>query len=127
VTPEYFGIVASLTFLAFAYMGGISSVTGAVIGGFLVTNGMVFTALDKWIGISPNYAILIGGLGLIVTVVTNPEGIAGTWRGIGHKLQARRASSDTPPGRGGGGSRASVDAPVAVAPKPLSSTPDPTR
>jgi branched-chain amino acid transport system permease protein len=125
VTPEYFGIVASLTFLAFAYMGGISSVTGAVIGGFLVTNGLAFTALDQWIGISPNYSILIGGLGLIVTVVTNPEGIAGTWRNIGHKLQARRASG-APPGRGDAPG-ASPDTPLPPAPKALSPTPDPSR
>ena len=82
VTPEYFGVLASLTFLAFAYMGGISSVTGAVIGGLLVTNGLMFTALQKWIGVSPNYSVLVGGLGLIVTVVANPEGIAGAFRVI---------------------------------------------
>jgi branched-chain amino acid transport system permease protein len=102
VTPEYFGIFASLTFLAFAYMGGISSVTGAVIGGFLVTNGLVFTALDRWVGVSPNYAILIGGLGLIVTVVTNPDGIAGTWRAIGARWRGRRESDATTPPPGGG-------------------------
>jgi branched-chain amino acid transport system permease protein len=80
VTPEYFGVFASLTFLAFAYMGGISSTTGAVIGGVLVTNGLMFTALQQWIGISPNYSVLVGGIGLIVTVVANPEGIAGAMR-----------------------------------------------
>ncbi|HTT93373.1 MAG TPA: ABC transporter permease [Solirubrobacterales bacterium] len=93
VTPDYFGVFASLTFLAFAYMGGISSVTGAVIGGLLVTNGLVFTALDRWAGLSPNYAPLIGGLGLILTVVTNPDGIAGTWRGIAQRTRTRRESS----------------------------------
>jgi branched-chain amino acid transport system permease protein len=100
VTPDYFGIFASLSFLAFAYMGGISSVTGAVIGGFLVTNGLVFTALHQWIGVSPNYSVLIGGIGLILTVVTNPDGIAGTWRQLGARLQGRRrrAASAEPPG-----------------------------
>ena len=78
VTPEYFGVFASLSFLAFAYMGGISSVGGAVIGGFLVTNGVVFTALETWIGLSPNFTLLVGGLGLVLTVVMNPDGIAGT-------------------------------------------------
>src|SRR6202044_696979 len=82
VTPQYFGVFASLTFLAFAYMGGISSVTGAVIGGCLVTDGLAFTGLERWFGLSPNYAVLVGGLGLILTVITNPEGIAGSWRNI---------------------------------------------
>jgi branched-chain amino acid transport system permease protein len=93
VTPEYFGIFQSLAFLAFAYMGGISSVTGAVVGGFLVTNGMIFTVLDRWIGVSQSYSILIGGLGLIVTVITNPDGIAGTWR----QILATRARKRQPP------------------------------
>jgi branched-chain amino acid transport system permease protein len=87
VTPEYFGVLPSLTFLCFAYMGGISSVTGGVIGGFLVTNGLMFTALQQWAGVPPEYAALIGGLGLIVTVVLNPEGIAGAMRAIA--LRAR--------------------------------------
>jgi branched-chain amino acid transport system permease protein len=91
VTPEYFGVFQSLSFLAFAYMGGISSVTGAVIGGFLVTNGLMFTILQNWIGVSPNYTLLIGGLGLILTVVFNPDGIAGTWRAIGAKRRAKSA------------------------------------
>lgn len=78
VTPEYFGVFASLSFLAFAYMGGISTVGGAVIGGFLVTNGLIFTVLERWIGLSPNFTLLVGGLGLVLTVVMNPDGIAGT-------------------------------------------------
>jgi branched-chain amino acid transport system permease protein len=78
VTPDYFGVFGSLTFLAFAYMGGISSVTGAVVGGLLVTDGLVFTALDHWFGLSPTYAPLVGGLGLVLTVVLNPDGIAGS-------------------------------------------------
>jgi len=97
VTPQYFGVFASLTFLAFAYMGGISSVTGAVIGGFLVTNGLAFTALEQWFGLSPDYAVLVGGLGLVVTVITNPDGIAGTWRQIGRKMQQRSQRSESSP------------------------------
>lgn len=89
VTPDYFGIFASLSFLAFAYMGGISSVGGAVTGGFLITNGLVFTALQKWIGISPSYTMLVGGLGLVLTVVMNPDGIAGSLRDTTARLRGR--------------------------------------
>jgi branched-chain amino acid transport system permease protein len=89
VTSDYFGVSASLSFLAFAYMGGISSVEGAVIGGFLVTNGLVFTALQQWLRISPNFTMLIGGLGLVLTVVMNPDGIAGSARDMGRALRQR--------------------------------------
>lgn len=98
VTPEYFGVFASLTFLAFAYMGGISSVTGAVIGGFLVTNGLVFTVLDRGIGLSPQFAPLVGGIGLTLTVIMNPDGIAGgvaaSWRQL-RQRQMRQPPTGT--------------------------------
>lgn len=110
VTPEYFGAVASLSFLAFAYMGGISSVTGAVIGGVLVTNGLMFTALRDWFGVSPSYSLLIGGLGLIITVVANPDGIAGSFRQIRIQLGRRLAAR---PGSRGPGTPAS-EAPIEM-------------
>ena len=117
VTPEYFGIFQSLAFLAFAYMGGISSVTGAVVGGFLVTNGLMFTILDRWFGVSPDYAILIGGLGLIATVISNPDGIAGTCR----KLLAARARKPRPPELGSYAAsipQTALAAPPSAAPTP---------
>jgi branched-chain amino acid transport system permease protein len=105
VTPEYFGIFQSFLILAFAYLGGISSVGGAVAGGLFVTNGIILTALDKWVGISSSYSLLIGGLGLVLTVVINPDGIAGSLRGLtGRLASARKArpavttsSGDGPP------------------------------
>ena len=54
VSPVFFGSLASLLFLAFAYLGGISSVTGAVVGGCLVAGGVAFTALDEWFGVEPS-------------------------------------------------------------------------
>lgn len=95
VTPDYFGVFASLTFLAFAYMGGISSVTGAVVGGFLVTNGVLFTALDQGLGLSPTYAPLVGGLGLVLTVVLNPDGIAGSLRAYRSAWSRRTSRTST--------------------------------
>ena len=47
VNPEYFGGLQSLTFFAFAYLGGISGVSGAVAAGFLVPGGIMFTLLDS--------------------------------------------------------------------------------
>ncbi len=77
VTPLTFGSIASITLLAFAYLGGISTVSGAVLGGLLVANGVAFTALDEWFGVGPEYTLLLGGLGLVVTAVLNPDGLAG--------------------------------------------------
>lgn len=99
VSPAYFGVIPSLTFLAFAYMGGISSVSGAVIGGFLVSNGLMFTALQEWFGLSPNYSALVGGLGLVITIIFNPDGIAGANRALLAKTNlGRRLSGQVPSG-----------------------------
>jgi branched-chain amino acid transport system permease protein len=101
VTPQYFGIFQSFTILAFAYLGGISSVSGAVVGGLLVTNGIALTALDEVVGVSSEYAMLIGGLGLILTVVANPDGIAGSLRALtrrgGVPADAARPEEDPAP------------------------------
>jgi len=80
VTPLYFGAFASLSFLTFAYLGGIASVSGAVLAGILAPNGLNFNFLENILHIDQRYAILIGGIGLIITAVQNPEGLAGAPR-----------------------------------------------
>jgi branched-chain amino acid transport system permease protein len=95
VTPAYFGSFASMSLLAFAYLGGISSVSGGVVAGLFVTGGLMAVGLDEWLGLSDDYVLLIGGLGLILTVVLNPEGVSGamrlTYRQVRRRLQAPRA------------------------------------
>jgi branched-chain amino acid transport system permease protein len=86
VSPFTFGSIASITFLAFAYLGGISSVTGAVLGGCIVSGGILFTALRNWFHLDPKYTLLLGGIGLIVTAIRNPEGIAGALSTAGQQL-----------------------------------------
>ena len=93
VTALTFGSIASMTILAFAYLGGISSVTGAVIGGCIVTGGIVFTGLEEWFHVDQKYSLYVGGLGLIITAILNPEGIAGAFR-------ARRSARHAPRRRG---------------------------
>ena len=80
VTPAYFGAFASLTFLSFAYLGGIASVSGAVLAGVVAPNGLNFNFLENILHIDQSYATLIGGIGLIITAVQNPEGLAGAPR-----------------------------------------------
>ncbi|MFZ1996359.1 MAG: ABC transporter permease [Solirubrobacteraceae bacterium] len=76
VTEAQFGIVAAFTFVAFAYLGGITTVTGALIGGLFVTEGLGFHAVVKWTGMPVSWELMFGGLALIITVVTHPEGVA---------------------------------------------------
>lgn len=76
VSFESFDVLVSLSFFATAYLGGIATVSGAVVGGMLTANGLFFYFLDQEFSFG-KYVLLISGLGLILTAVLNPEGIAG--------------------------------------------------
>jgi branched-chain amino acid transport system permease protein len=98
VSYSRFGAVTALGLIAFAYFGGITMVSGAVIAGIGATEGLLPHAFDKWFGLSGNWALLIGGVALVVTLLLNPEGIAGT--GYKKKQQKlRRQASGVPPPR----------------------------
>lgn len=94
-----FSVFVSLTLLAFAYLGGIASVSGAIVGAMLIPGGYAFALLDEYAlndGVG-EYGTLIGGLALIITAIANPEGIVGQTLG---SIRARRdetvmAGSDT--------------------------------
>jgi branched-chain amino acid transport system permease protein len=88
-TPERYTYQMSLIFFAFAYLGGISSVAGAVVGGTLVSGGLVFTFLANVVGIPTEFTLLLGGLGLIVTAILNPDGQAGRVSAEYAKLRRR--------------------------------------
>jgi branched-chain amino acid transport system permease protein len=77
VTASQYGIIAALAFIAFAYLGGITTVTGALLGGLIVTDGLAIHAIKTWTGLPSNWELVFGGVALILTLVTSPEGIAG--------------------------------------------------
>jgi branched-chain amino acid transport system permease protein len=78
VSSTRFGAVAALGLIAFAYFGGITMVSGAVIAGVGATEGLFPHAFDSWFGLNGTWALLVGGFALIITLILNPEGIAGT-------------------------------------------------
>ena len=78
VSAARFGILIALGFVAFAYIGGITMVSGAVIGGLVATEGLVPYFFEELLGISGNWTLLVGGVLVIVTLIQNPEGVAGT-------------------------------------------------
>ncbi len=87
-TPGRFSYEQSLALFAFAYLGGISRVSGAIVGGMLVTGGLMLTLGEELLGIPEEFGLLLGGLGLILNTIFNPEGIAAQmdqqlrrWRG----------------------------------------------
>ena len=77
VSDASFGVIASLTVLAVAYLGGITCVSGAVTAGVVAASGVAFYGMAQLTGRLGQWETLIGGVLLIATAVANPEGIAG--------------------------------------------------
>jgi len=83
VSATTFGVIASLTVVAFTYLGGITTITGAIIAGLVSSSGVVFYALDRIGEGSGEWDVTIGGIALVITAVATPEGIAGRLRRVG--------------------------------------------
>jgi hypothetical protein len=84
VSSANFPFQASLVVLAFAYLGGITSINGGIVAGMLVgasvvpvTSNYFFkgTNIDSYVG-------MLGGVGLIVTAIVHPQGVAPFFQGI---------------------------------------------
>ncbi len=90
VSAARFGFLIALGFVAYAYIGGITMVSGAIIGGLVATEGLVPYFFEELLGISGNWSLLFGGLLLIVTLIQNPDGVAGT---IYRKQQLKRRAA----------------------------------
>lgn len=87
VTPLYFGAFASLGIAAVAYLGGISSVAGAFTAGLLASGGVAQLVLTDGVHVPAAFVNLASGLGLIVTAIVNPDGLAGGMARLSARLR----------------------------------------
>ncbi len=78
LTSENFAPLIGLTLLAFVYLGGVTTVTGAVFGGLLVAGGLNGEILHLHFDDIDQAAINIAGGALLVfnAIMTNGEGVA---------------------------------------------------
>lgn len=74
VSEQSFGVFVGISLLATAYLAGITSVSGAFVGGLLVSGGLLATVLTDALDIG-RYYVLLSGLGVVMTAVLHPEGI----------------------------------------------------
>ena len=91
VTFDAFTTLVGLSLFAIAYVGGITSVSGGIVAGMLAAGGLVATASNSLLSLGAWYGIL-GAVGLIFTVIKNPEGAVGPI----HAWIARRRQADLP-------------------------------
>ncbi len=96
VSADRFDPFTALSLVAFAYAGGITLISGAVFAGLISTQALFPYALDKWLGINGNWFLLFGGAILIVTLIQNPEGVAGAFYRRTHRRHAVQREGPAP-------------------------------
>ena len=77
ISADRFSALTALGLIAFAYVGGITMVSGAIFAGLIATEALFPHALDIWFGLSGTWALLLGGIFLIFNLIFYPEGVAG--------------------------------------------------
>jgi branched-chain amino acid transport system permease protein len=85
-----------------------------VFAGLISTQALFPYALDKWFGINGNWFLLFGGAILIITLIQNPEGVAGAFYKRFHKRGAVHPPDTAAPPVSTG--LAALDVPGAVPP-----------
>jgi branched-chain amino acid transport system permease protein len=91
VSASRFDALTALGLIAFAYVGGITLISGAVFAGLISTEALLPHAMDKWLGVSGNWFLLFGGAILIFTLIQHPEGVAGAFYKRLHRGRTTRA------------------------------------
>jgi branched-chain amino acid transport system permease protein len=98
VSSARFTAIAALALIGFAYIGGITMVSGAVWAGLLSTEALIPHALEKWFGIKGTWALLVGGIALVLTLIANPDGIAGAAHRRKQTKRLQKVTRAAPPG-----------------------------
>ena len=101
LSAESFTVFVGLQVLAVAYLGGITSFSGAAIAGIIGPLGIVYVLVHNVFELGDYYA-LISGIALIVTAIMNPVGIAGEASRIYDRIRTmnRRPPDRDPDSRG---------------------------
>jgi len=89
VSESSFVVFQSINFFALAYIGGIATIGGALAGTLLAPGAPGSLWLRNAIG-SDQVSQTLSGVGLVVTVITQPDGVANVVR---HEREKRRVKA----------------------------------
>jgi ABC-type branched-subunit amino acid transport system ATPase component len=109
-----FSAIIGLGLFATAYLAGITSVSGGIVAGVIAAGGIFYVFVDRTLSLGAWYAT-ISGVGLILTVILNPEGLVGPFHDLAARARLRRAAPVPP-------ETAPVAAATAAVPAPSRST-----
>ncbi|MCU1593787.1 MAG: putative transporter ATP-binding protein [Frankiales bacterium] len=89
VTYESFTALGGLALFTTVYLAGITSVSGGILAGIMASGGLLYIAIDETFSTGIWYDV-ISGIGLILTVVLNPEGIVGPAHALVEQRRSKR-------------------------------------
>ncbi|MGW4365828.1 ABC transporter permease subunit [Nocardia takedensis] len=96
VSFQPFTALAGLTLFALVYLAGTTSISGGVLSGVLGAGGVAFVLLERFgDSVGDWYQVLVG-LGLLLTVLTNPEGIVAPVQRLLHRNRTVGAAAVSP-------------------------------
>jgi branched-chain amino acid transport system permease protein len=84
VSANNYDPLSSLSIVAFAYVGGITTLTGAIAAGLITTEALVPYVFQTYLHISGSWALLVGGFFLVFNLIFAPNGVGlATRRDVG--------------------------------------------
>lgn len=90
ITVQSFTALGGLAVLSTAYLAGITSVWGGILAGVMASSGIVYFAMDRAIDVGTWFNVL-SGIGLIITLIQFPEGLATGGHRLADRLSRRFA------------------------------------
>jgi ABC-type branched-subunit amino acid transport system ATPase component/ABC-type branched-subunit amino acid transport system permease subunit len=110
VTAFSFNALLGLSVFATAFLAGITSVSGGLVAGVIAINGVGFVLLERNVDVGEWYGIA-SGIGLILAVIANPDGMVAPSQAMWARWRERRhARRPAEP--------AAVDLPASARPAP---------
>jgi len=95
ITYESYSVLAGLGVLTTTYLAGITSIHGGLLAGVLAEGGLMYVIIDRNFEVGQWYGI-ISGLGVIITVLRNPEGIVGPTHAFLERRRLSRLNANAP-------------------------------
>ena len=81
VSADSYTLALGLSFIAFVLMFGVGSVSGASAAALGAVQGVIVVTVDLVVNFSADFQLLLGGVGLILTVVFQPDGVTVSKKG----------------------------------------------
>ncbi|MET9969229.1 branched-chain amino acid ABC transporter permease, partial [Streptomyces sp. NPDC006356] len=113
VSASRYTLMLGLTFISFVLMFGVGSVSGTVAAALGAVQGVIVFTVGLAIDLSTNFQLLLGGVGLILTVIVHPDGVSVRDRSKrGQKRGGARLVAGLSSAVGGARSRSAPPAPL---------------